>query len=72
MTVNFESIQKAADALYEARRDKRQIARISDTFDIHTENDAYSVARISSLASSSLTMASCSIRWNCWTARPSI
>jgi 2-keto-4-pentenoate hydratase len=46
MTVNFESIQKAADALYEARRDKRQIARISDTFDIHTENDAYSVARI--------------------------
>lgn len=46
MTVNFESIQKAADALYEARRDQRQIARISDTFDIHTENDAYSVARI--------------------------
>ncbi|MGI4860950.1 MAG: 2-keto-4-pentenoate hydratase [Janthinobacterium lividum] len=46
MTVSQESIQKAADALYEARRDRRQIARISDTFDIRTETDAYSVARI--------------------------
>jgi 2-keto-4-pentenoate hydratase len=41
-----EAISQAASALHDARRDRRQIPRISDSFDIRSEADAYSVARI--------------------------
>ncbi len=46
MNEHLDAITRAATALHEARRDRRQIPRISDTFDIRSESDAYAVARI--------------------------
>lgn len=39
-------IQKAADALYLARRERRTVARISETFGISGAEDAYAVAHL--------------------------
>jgi 2-keto-4-pentenoate hydratase len=46
MTAYPDIVREAATALYEARRERRQIARISETFGIHTEQEAYAVAGI--------------------------
>lgn len=39
-----DAVSEAATALYEARRERRQIARISETFGIQFETEAYEVA----------------------------
>jgi 2-keto-4-pentenoate hydratase len=46
MSEHPNAISQAANALHDARRDRRQIPRISDSFDIRSEADAYSVAGI--------------------------
>jgi 2-keto-4-pentenoate hydratase len=46
MDESTSSIRNAANAIDEARRDRRQIPRISESWDIRTEADAYRVARV--------------------------
>ncbi|WP_213769166.1 fumarylacetoacetate hydrolase family protein [Caballeronia sp. dw_19] len=43
-SAHLDAVSEAATALYEARRERRQIARISETFGIHIETEAYEVA----------------------------
>lgn len=41
-----QNIQAAADALWQARAARQTIARVSETFDVHSLQDAYAIAAI--------------------------